>query len=149
MGSIRAWHPLAYDRSMSDTRNPWWRGDDQVGGIGFARFLAWSGLAIALTSLVVAVAVPLEGDPSRPAWIVGFGAAGMWIAFLAVPRYRTEGVRISPVVAAAMVVGGLTIVIMIYAFTVMALSSVGVELPAPAHWLDGGDGLPGPGGVIT
>jgi hypothetical protein len=92
--------------------------------------------------------VPLEGDPSRPAWIVGFGVVAMWIAFLAVPRYRAEGVRISPVVAAAMVVGGLTIAIMIYAFAAIALWSVGFELPAPPHWIEGGE-LPGPDGVIT
>jgi hypothetical protein len=134
---------------MSDPTNPWWRGDDQVGGIGFARFLAWSGLAIGLAALVLAVAAPLAGDPLRTVWITGFGAAGMWIAFLAVPRYRAEGARISPVVVAAMVAGGLAIAVMIYAFIVIVLWSAGIELPAPAHWVDGGGTAPGPDGVIT
>jgi hypothetical protein len=140
---------LAYDRTMSEPTNPWWRNDD-VGGIGFARFLAWSGLAIAVGALVIAVAAPLAGDPLRTVWITGFGAVGMWIAFLAVPRYRAEGVRRPRVVVAAMVVGGLTIAIMIYAFAVIALDSAGIELPAPAHWLDGGGTAPvptGPAGV--
>ena len=130
--------PLPYDRSMSDL-NPWWRGDDHVGGIRFARFLAWSGLAIGITALCVALFVPLAGQLSRTAWITGFGAAAMWVAFLAVPRYRAEGIRRSPVVAAAMVVGALTIAIMIYAFIAIALRPAGVELPVPSHWL--GDGM--------
>lgn len=129
---------------MSDPRGPWWRGDDQVGGIGFARFLAWSGLAIGLAALVIAVTAPLAANPLRTVWITGFGAAAMWIAFLAVPRYRAEGVRNSPVVAAAMIAGGLTIAIMIYAFAVIALLSAGIELPAPAHWVDGGSPAPSP-----
>lgn len=135
---------------MSDPTNPWWRGeDDVVGGLGFARFLAWSGFAVALAALVLAVVAPLAGDALRTVWLTGFGAAGMWIAFLAVPRYRAEGVRASPVVSAAMVAGGLTIAIMIYAFAVIALWSAGIELPAPAHWIDGGDSVPSPDGVIT
>ena len=106
--------------------------------------------------------MPVDGSFSCPAqrWLRGTprmtssrcisrGAAGMWIAFLAVPRYRAEGVRISPVVAAAMVAGGLTIAIMIYAFIVIVLWSAGIELPAPAHWVDGGGTAPGPDGVIT
>ncbi|MFD4421365.1 hypothetical protein ACFWN7_07660 [Agromyces sp. NPDC058484] len=132
---------------MSDS-NPWWRGDDDIGGIGFARFLAWSGLAMGLTALVIAIAAPLAGQPLRTVWITGFGAAAMWIAYLAVPRYRAEGVRLSPVVASAMIVGGLTIVIMIYAFAAIALRSAGVELPAPAHWVDDGSVAPRPGEVI-
>ena len=48
-----------------------------------------------------------------------------------------------------MVAGGLTIAIMIYAFIVIALWSAGIELPAPAHWVDGGGVAPGPDGVIT
>jgi hypothetical protein len=134
---------------MSEPTNPWWRGDDAAGGIGFARFFSWSGLVIALGALVLALVAPIAGDALRTVWITGFAAAGMWIAFLALPRYRAEGVRRSPVVTAAMVVGSLTIAIMIYAFIVIWAASGGIELPAPDHWLGDSDPGPVPDGVTT
>ena len=141
-------HPL-YDRSMSDAREPdgsedsdrpdgpWWTGEDEVGGIGFARFFAYTGLAMAIASLVIALVAPLEGDALRTVWITGFAATSMWIAFMAAPRYRREGVPVSRAVPITMALGALTIAIMIYAFAVIALASTGVELPAPAHWFGG------------
>lgn len=134
---------------MSEPTNPWWRGEDAAGGIGFARFFAWSGLMIALGALVFALVAPIAGDALRTVWITGFAAAGMWVAFLSVPRYRAEGVRRSPVVTATMVVGGLTIAIMIYAFIVIWAASGGIDLPAPAHWLGDSDQSPIPDGVTT
>ncbi|WP_139416152.1 hypothetical protein [Agromyces laixinhei] len=116
---------------------PWWTGEDEVGGIGFARFFAYTGLLMAVGSLALAVAAPLEGDALRTVWITGFATVSMWIAFMASPRYRREGVRVSPAVKITMVLGGLTIAIMIYAFAAIALASVGVELPAPAYWFGG------------
>ncbi|HEX6365723.1 MAG TPA: hypothetical protein VF000_06215 [Agromyces sp.] len=67
---------------MSEPTNPWWRGEDAAGGIGFARFFAWSGLMIALGALVFALVAPIAGDALRTVWITGFAAAGMWVAFL-------------------------------------------------------------------
>lgn len=131
---------------MSEPAQPWWTGDDGTGGLGFARLFAWVGLLIALTALVFAIAAPLEGDALRTVWITGFGAAGMWVAFLAIPRYREAGVPVSWTVPAAMVLGGLTIAIMIYAFAVIVAASAGVVLPAPAQWL-GPDQAPS--GVIA
>ncbi|WP_157372899.1 hypothetical protein [Agromyces sp. Root81] len=113
---------------------PWWTGEDDVGGIGFARFFAYTALLIAIGALVMAVAAPLEGDALRTVWIAGFAATAMWIAFMAVPRYRREGARVSPAVPITMALGGLTIAIMIYAFAAIALASTGVHLPAPAYW---------------
>jgi hypothetical protein len=148
-------HPL-YDRSMSDAREPdgseesdrpdgpWWTGEDEVGGIGFARFFAYTGLLMSIASLVIALVAPLEGDALRTVWITGFASVSMWIAFMAVPRYRREGMRVSPAVRITMALGVLTIAIMVYAFAAIALASTGVELPAPAHWF----GEPtGPSGV--
>ena len=134
---------------MSEPTNPWWRGDDEVAGIGMARFFAWSGLAIAVGALVFAIFAPIAGDALRTVWITGFGAAGMWVAFLAVPRFRAEGVGRSAVVTAAMIVGGLTIAIMVYAFIVIVAAAGGIELPAPAHWLGGGEPSRVPDGVTT
>lgn len=116
---------------------PWWTGEDEVGGIGFARFFAYTGLLMAIASLVIAVVAPLEGDALRTVWITGFAATSMWIAFMAAPRYRREGMRVSPAVPVTMALGGLTIAIMVYAFAAIALASTGVELPAPAHWFGG------------
>ena len=131
---------------MSDPTRPWWTGDDDIGGIGFARFFAWTGLLMALASLGLAVAAPLEGDALRTVWITGAAAIAMWIAFMAVPRYRALGVPVSFAVPAAMALGGLTIAIMIYAFIVIWLASAGIELPAPPYWF----GTPsGPVGVTA
>lgn len=139
---------------MSDPREPddpdgapepWWRADDAAAGLGFARFFAWSGFAIALAALVIAVFAPLEGQALRTVWVTGFAVAGMWVAFMAVSRYRALDVRRSPVVTAAMVAGTLTIAIMIYAFAVIALRSGGIELPAPEHWVGGDATRPAPG----
>ncbi|MFB6611021.1 hypothetical protein ACFCVO_11905 [Agromyces sp. NPDC056379] len=113
---------------------PWWTGEDEVGGIGFARFFAYTGLLMAIASLVFAVVAPLEGEALRTVWITGFAATSMWIAFIAAPRYRREGARVSAAVPITMALGGLTIAIMVYAFAAIALASMGVELPAPAHW---------------
>jgi hypothetical protein len=44
-------------------------------------------------------------------------------------------VRTSWAVPAAMVLGGLAILVAIYAFVVILAASGGVELPAPDHWL--------------
>ncbi|PWC05248.1 hypothetical protein DCE94_02825 [Agromyces badenianii] len=139
-----AGNPL-YDRIMGHTRDPdwsdgadrpdgpWWTGDD-VGGIGFARFFAYTGLLMAIASLVLAIVAPLEGDALRTVWITGFAAASMWLAFMAIPRYRADLVRVSWAVPTTMALGGLTIAIMIYAFAAIAFASVGVQLPAPGHW---------------
>ncbi|MBM7829324.1 hypothetical protein JOE59_000029 [Agromyces cerinus] len=116
---------------------PWWTGEDEVGGIGFARFFAYTGLLMSIASLVIALVAPLEGDALRTVWITGFAATSMWIAFMAAPRYRREGMRVSPAVPITMVLGVLTIAIMVYAFTVIALASTGVVLPAPAYWFGG------------
>ncbi|WP_173923258.1 hypothetical protein [Agromyces sp. Marseille-P2726] len=134
---------------MSEPTNPWWRGDEGIGGIGFARFFAWAGLVIAVGALVFALVAPIAGNALRTVWITGFAAAGMWVAFLAMPRYRAEGVRRSPVVTAAMVVGGLTIAIMIYAFIVIVAASGGIDLPAPDYWTGEVDRSPAPDGVTT
>ena len=115
---------------------PWWTGDDDIGGLGFGRFFAWSGVVLGAGAVVLAVAAPLQGDPLRTVWITGFGAAATWIAYLAVPRYRAAGVRLSFAVPAAMGLGALAIAIMIYAFAAIALASVGVDIPAPAHWVE-------------
>lgn len=139
---------------MSDPRDPddprgaphpWWREDDAAGGIGFARFFAWSGLAIAVAALVLAIVAPLEGQALRTVWLTGFAVAGMWVAFMAVSRYRAVGVRRPPVVTAAMIAGAITIMIMAYAFAVIALRSGGIELPAPEHWDSSDRVAPAPG----
>jgi hypothetical protein len=129
---------------MSDPTRPWWTGDDDIGGIGFARFFAWTGMLMALASLFLAVAAPLEGDALRTVWITGTAAVSMWIAFMSVARYHALGMRASFAVPTAMVVGSLTILIMIYAFIVIWLASAGIVLPAPAHWL-GTPPAPSPG----
>ena len=116
---------------------PWWTGEDEVGGIGFARFFAYTGLLMSIASLAFAVAAPLEGDALRTVWITGCATVSMWIAFMAVPRYRREGMRVSPAVPITMALGVLTIAIMVYAFVVIALASTGVVLPAPAYWFGG------------
>ena len=125
---------------MSDPTRPWWTGDDDIGGIGFARFFAWTGVLMALASLGLALAAPLEGDALRTVWITGAATISMWIAFMAMPRYRRLGVRVSFAVPATMVLGSLAILIMIYAFTVIWLASAGIALPAPPYWL----GTPSP-----
>lgn len=125
--------------------DPWWRADDATTGLGFARFFAWSGFAIAAAALVIAVFAPLEGQALRTVWLTGFAVAGMWVAFMAVSRYRALGIRRSPVVTAAMVAGTLTIAIAIYAFAAIALRSGGIELPAPEHWVSSDHGGPAPG----
>lgn len=122
--------------SMSDPVRPWWGGDDDIGGIGFARFFAWTGLLLGVGAIVLAVAAPLQGDALRTVWITGFAAVAMWVAFMAVPRYRNAGVRVSLAVPATMVLGGLTIAIMIYAFAAIAFAAGGIMLPAPAHWVE-------------
>jgi hypothetical protein len=128
---------------MSEPTQPWWTGDDDIGGIGFARLFAYGGLVLGLGSFALAIAAPLQGDALRTVWVTGFGAAAMWVAFMAVPRYRRAGVRVSWAVPAAMVLGVLTIAIMVYAFVVIAAASAGVELPAPSHWLPPASSAPG------
>ena len=128
---------------MSEPTQPWWTGDDDVGGIGFARLFAYTGLFLGLGSLVLAIAAPLQGDALRTVWITGFGAVAMWVAFMAVPRYRRAGVGVSWAVPTTMVLGVLTIAIMVYAFVVIVAASAGVELPAPSYWLAPASSTPG------
>ena len=127
---------------MSEPVRPWWGGDDDLGGIGFARFFAWTGLLLGVGAVVLAVAAPLQGDALRTVWITGFGAIAMWVSFMAVPRYRSAGVRVSLAVPATMVLGALTIAIMLYAFAVIAFAAGGTMLPAPAHWVEVPPGPP-------
>lgn len=114
---------------------PWWQDQTDVGGIGMARFFAWSGLLLGAGALAIAVLAPLEGQALRTVWIAGFGAAAMWVPWMAIPRFRREGVAVSPVVAIAMGLGALAIVVAIYAFIVIWAASGGVMLPAPEYWL--------------
>lgn len=120
---------------MSDSGRPWWTGEDSVGGIGFARFFAWTGMLLGVGALVIAVFAPLEGQALRCVWIVGFGCAAIWVAAMAMPRYRRAGVRTSPVVRVAVVLGGLAVLVAVYAFVVIWLASAGIDLPAPSYWL--------------
>lgn len=113
----------------------WFQDQADVGGIGMARLFAWAALLMGVGALGIAIFAPLAGDALRTVWIAGFGAAAIWVAGMAAPRYRREGVRVSWAVPAAMVLGGLAILVAIYAFVVIVAASGGVELPAPAHWL--------------
>lgn len=119
---------------MTDPNGPWWTGDDDLGGIGFARFFAWTGLLLGAGALVIALFAPLEGDALRTVWIVGFGCAAIWVAAMAMPRYRRAGVRTSWTVRAAFALGALAVVVACYAFVVIWLASTGIELPAPPYW---------------
>jgi hypothetical protein len=113
----------------------WFQDQTDVGGIGMARLFAWAALLMGVGALGIAIFAPLAGDALRTVWIAGFGAAAIWVAGMAAPRYRREGVRTSWAVPAAMVLGGLAILVAIYAFVVILAASGGVELPAPDHWL--------------
>ncbi|MEI5585093.1 MULTISPECIES: hypothetical protein [unclassified Agromyces] len=114
---------------------PWWQDQTDVGGIGMARLFAWSALLMGIGALGIAIFAPLAGDALRTVWIAGFGTVAIWVAGMAPPRYRREGVRVPWAVPAAMVLGGLAILVAAYAFIVIAAASGGVELPAPEHWL--------------
>lgn len=120
---------------MSDPTRPWWTGEDDLGGLGFARFFAWTGLLLGAGALVIALFAPLEGQALRTVWIVGFGCAAIWVAAMAVPRYRRAGVRRSWIVRVAVVLGGLAALVGAYAFLVIWLASSGIALPAPPYWL--------------
>jgi hypothetical protein len=124
--------PAARD---GEVPTPWFRDQTDVGGIGMARLFAWAALLMGVGALGIAIFAPLEGDALRTVWIAGFGTAAIWVAGMAAPRYRREGVRTSWAVPAAMVLGGLAILVAIYAFVVIVAASGGVELPAPEHWL--------------
>ncbi len=114
---------------------PWWQDQTDVGGIGMARFFAWAGLLLGAGALAVALFAPLQGQALRTVWIAGFGAAAMWVPWMAIPRYRREGVPVSPIVPIAMGLGALAIIVAIYAFLVIWAASGGVMLPAPDYWL--------------
>jgi hypothetical protein len=113
----------------------WFQDQTDVGGIGMARLFAWAALLMGVGALGIAMFAPLEGDALRTVWIAGFGAAAIWVAGMAAPRYRREGVRTSWAVPAAMVLGGLAILVAVYAFIVIAAASGGAVLPAPGYWL--------------
>jgi hypothetical protein len=113
----------------------WFQDQTDVGGIGMARLFAWAALLMGVGALGIAIFAPLAGDALRTVWIAGFGAAAIWVAGMAAARYRREGVRTSWAVPAAMLLGGLAILVAIYAFVVIVAASGGVELPAPDHWL--------------
>ncbi|WP_022888635.1 hypothetical protein [Agromyces italicus] len=119
---------------MSEPTQPWWNSDDDLGGLGFARMFAYTGLLLGAGALVIAVFAPLEGDALRTVWIAGFGCAAIWVAAMAVPRYRAAGVKTSWAVRTAWVLGGLAVLTAAYAFVAIWLASGGVELPAPVHW---------------
>ena len=138
-----------YDRGMTDPADrrdpdepdenpaptPWWQDQYDVGGLGMARLFAWAGLLLGAGALGIALFAPLEGQALRTVWIAGFGAAAMWVPWMAVPRYRRAGVPVSWAVPVAMGLGGLAILVAIYAFAVIATAASGVMLPAPDHWL--------------
>ncbi|MGR0221423.1 hypothetical protein [Agromyces sp. ZXT2-6] len=113
----------------------WFQDQTDVGGLGMARLFAWAALLMGVGALGIAIFAPLAGDALRTVWIAGFGAAAIWVAGMAAPRYRREGVTTSWAVPAAMVLGGLAILVAIYAFIVIVAASGGVALPAPEHWL--------------
>ncbi|MBM7505975.1 hypothetical protein ACFPER_02585 [Agromyces aurantiacus] len=126
---------------------PWWQDQTDVGGIGMARFFAWAGLLLGVGALGIALFAPLEGQALRTVWLAGFGTAAMWVPWMAVPRYRREGVRVSWVVPVAMGLGALAILVAIYAFVVIAAASSGLMLPAPEYWLP--PAAPGAPGIPT
>lgn len=123
------------DEPPGDVPTPWFQDQTDVGGLGMARLFAWAALLMGVGALGIGIFAPLAGDALRTVWIAGFGAAAIWVAGMAAPRYRREGVRVSWAVPAAMVLGGIAILVATYAFIVIAAASGGVELPAPEHWL--------------
>lgn len=137
--------PADRDPSERDPNvpTPWFQDQTDVGGIGMARLFAWAALLMGVGALGIAIFAPLAGDALRTVWIAGFGAAAIWVAGMAAPRYRREGVRVSWAVPAAMVLGGLAILVATYAFIVIAAASGGVMLPAPDYWLPSSPGAPG------
>ena len=135
------------DEPTGGVPTPWFQDQTDVGGLGMARLFAWAALLMGVGALGIAIFAPLAGDALRTVWIAGFGAAAIWVAGMAAPRYRREGVRVSWAVPAAMVLGGIAILVATYAFIVIAAASGGVELPAPEHWLPSGS--PAAPGVPT
>ena len=91
-------------------------------------------MAVGLTTIILAVAVPLAGEPSPVVWIVGFGSAAIWAGLMAEPRYRSVRGRGSIVSKAGVGLGAATIAIAIYAFVAIVLASSGTRIPAPSHW---------------
>lgn len=146
-----------YDRGMTDSADrrdpdepdddpaptPWWQDQYDVGGLGMARLFAWAGVLLGAGALGIALFAPLEAQALRTVWIAGFGAAAMWVAWMAVPRYRRAGVPVSWAVPVAMGLGGLAILVAIYAFAVIAAAASGIVLPAPDHWLGTAPVAPG------
>ncbi|MGR2752787.1 hypothetical protein [Agromyces arachidis] len=122
---------------------PWFQDQTDVGGIGMARLFAWAALLMGVGALGIGVLAPLEGDALRTVWIAGFGTAAIWVAGMAAPRYRREGVRVSWAVPAAMLLGGLAILVAAYAFVVIVAASGGTVLPAPEYWLPPTPVVPG------
>ncbi|WP_353826537.1 hypothetical protein [Agromyces sp. SYSU T0242] len=123
------------DRDDERVPTPWFGDAYDVGGLGMGRFFAWAAVLLGAGAVTIALFAPLEGQALRTVWITGFGAAAMWIAWMAPARYRRAGVRVSPAVGIAMGLGGLAILIAIYAFIVIVAASGGVVLPAPEYWL--------------
>ncbi|WP_344372671.1 hypothetical protein [Agromyces tropicus] len=113
---------------------PWFGDQYDVGGLGMGRLFAWGAVVLGAGALAIGLFAPLAGQALRTVWIAGFGAAAMWVAWMAPSRYRRAGVRVTPAVPIAMVLGGLAIGVAIYAFVVIAAASGGVELPAPDYW---------------
>ncbi|MFC9918289.1 hypothetical protein [Agromyces binzhouensis] len=122
---------------------PWFGDQYDVGGLGMGRLFAWAAVLLGAGALGIALFAPLEGQALRTVWIAGFGAAAMWVAWMAPARYRRAGVRVSWAVPLATVLGALAIGVAIYAFIVIVAASGGVELPAPSYWL--GPTAPAPG----
>ncbi|GAA1061783.1 hypothetical protein [Agromyces bracchium] len=122
---------------------PWFGDQYDVGGLGMGRLFAWSAVLLGAGALGIALFAPLEGEALRTVWIAGFGAAAMWVAWMAPSRYRRAGVRVSWAVPLATVLGALAIGVAIYAFIVIVAASGGVQLPAPSYWLGTTEPAPG------
>ena len=86
-------------------------------------------------SLVLAIVAPLAPDPARTVWITGFGAVAVWAGLMALPRFRSVGLKPSAIARTGIGLGIATIAIMVYAWVALATASSGVRLPAPAHWI--------------
>jgi hypothetical protein len=119
---------------------PWFGDQYDVGGLGMGRLFAWAAVLLGAGALGIALFAPLEGQALRTVWIAGFGAAAIWVAWMAPSRYRRAGVRVTWAVPLAMILGGLAIGVAIYAFIVIFAASGGAQLPAPDYWL----GTPSP-----
>lgn len=105
------------------------RGGGHADGLGWARFLGWSSLAVGLGGMIVAIVAPWDDRPFGASAVASVGGGAIWLGAMAAQRSRRAHRGSGVPAILGITVGAITVVLAFSAIVTIVMT--GSSAPAP------------------